>query len=79
MAAAYTCDGCGKALDVPKEIGLVVRRDYCEDCAAKAQAFLDAEEALRQRLYDQFTTDRGLLIASASDGGFKLPDVPDGA
>jgi hypothetical protein len=76
MATQFTCDGCGTALDVPRRLGQVLRRDYCADCIERAKSFVDAEEGLRATLYDRFKTDRGLLISAASEGGFKLPDVP---
>lgn len=77
MAATYICDGCGKPTPNPKKVGHVTKRDYCDECEPRAQAFVDAEEDLRNRLTEQFRTDRGLLVAKASEGNFKLPDVPD--
>ncbi len=77
MAQSFTCDGCGTSIDQPKRIGHVVRRDYCADCAVRARAFIDAEEDLRKRCVDQFKSDLDLLVASAREGGFKLPDVSD--
>lgn len=76
MATSIICDGCSKHTPEAKRIGRVLVRDYCVECASKADAFSDAEEALRKRLVDQFNTDRALLVSSASDGGFRLPDVP---
>lgn len=76
MATAFICDGCGKpALEV-KKVGRVLVRDYCAECEPRGTAFVAAEEDLRKRFVDQFNTDRGLLIAKASEGGFSLPDVP---
>lgn len=79
MAASYTCDGCGKSVDVPRRLGHVIQCDYCAECFERAKSFVDAEEGLRKTLYDRFITDRGLLISAASEGGFKLPDIPNGA
>jgi hypothetical protein len=76
MAASYTCDGCGCNVATPKQIGHVLKRDYCEPCADKAQAFLEAEEILRRTTQEQFEKARATFIAHASEGGFKLPDVP---
>lgn len=76
MSAAYLCDGCGTAVADPKHVGHVLKRDYCDECEVRAQAFIEAEEALRKRMTEQFNTDRDLLIAKASEGNFKLPDVP---
>lgn len=77
MATAYVCDGCGKPTLEVKKVGASLARDYCGECETRATAFTEAEEDLRKRLVEQFNTDRGLLIARASEGGFKLPDVPD--
>jgi hypothetical protein len=76
MAATYVCDGCGKPTPQPKQVGHALKRDYCADCEPRAQSFIDAEEGLRKRLAESFKTDRELLISTASEGGFKLPDVP---
>lgn len=77
MAAAFSCDGCSTRIQHPIVVGRVLKRDYCEDCAAKARAYMEAEEELRKRLVVSFEEDRGLLISAASEGAFKLPDVPD--
>lgn len=77
MAAAFSCDGCSTSIQNPVVVGRVLKRDYCEDCAAKARAYIDAEEEMRKRLVVSFEEDRGLLIAAASEGGFRLPDVPE--
>lgn len=79
MSAIYTCDGCQKSVDSPTKVGYITRRDYCGECAVKAKQFVEAEEALRTAMHERFTTDRQLLVANFSEGGFKLPDVPDGA
>lgn len=76
MAASYVCDGCGFAIQAPMKVGHVLKRDYCAACVMRAQAYVDAEEELRKRLTEQFNSDRSLLVAKASEGGFKLPDVP---
>lgn len=77
MSVVYGCDGCRLAVLEPTKVGRVIRRDYCNDCAAKARAYMEAEEELRKRLVVSFEEDRGLLIAAASEGGFALPDVPE--
>lgn len=77
MATAYVCDGCGNPSLEVKKLGRVLVRDYCAECTPRADAFSDAEEDLRKRFVEQFNTDRALLVSSASEGGFKLPDVPD--
>lgn len=77
MATAFICDGCAKPVLEVKKVGRVLVRDYCAECEPRASAFSDAEEELRKRLIDSFNTDRALLISSASEGGFLLPDVPD--
>lgn len=79
MSAIYTCDGCQKSIDSPTKVGHITKRDYCDECAAKAKQFVEAEEALRKITHERFTADRELLVANFSEGGFKLPDVPDGA
>lgn len=76
MAAAYTCDGCGCNVAQPVVVGHVLKRDYCDPCATKAKAFLEAEELLRDACYGQFIAARQTLINTNSEGGFKLPDVP---
>lgn len=58
-------------------LGFVLKKDYCAACEPRVQAFLDAEEDLRKRLHEQFLTDRSYLIAKASEGNFRLPDVAD--
>lgn len=77
MAQAFICDGCGDPMPDTRKVGKVIVRDYCIECAPKANAFVDAEENLRKRLVESFNTDRALLVASAAEGGFKLPDIPD--
>lgn len=74
MAASYTCDGCGCNVAKPKIVGHVIKRDYCEPCAAKADAFLEGEEVLRETAHHQFCDARRALIAGTSLA--KLPDVP---
>lgn len=76
MATSFICDGCGKPMAEARKVGRVLVRDYCDACEPKAVAFADAEEALRKRLVETFTTDRALLVAQTGEGGFKLPDVP---
>jgi hypothetical protein len=76
VAASYSCDGCGVKIDEPLIVGHIVKRDYCEACARKAEAFLEAEELLRANASHQFVTARAALIATAAIDGFKLPDVP---
>lgn len=76
MSASFTCDGCRSSVDVPTVVGVVLKRDYCDECAKKAKQFSEAEEALRKTMHERFVTDRDLLIATYSEGGFKLPDVP---
>lgn len=78
MAASYTCDGCGAGVKKPEIVGHVIKREYCEACATKAKDFLDAEELLRDACHHQFLGARTTLINTISEGGFKLPDVPDG-
>lgn len=76
MAVSYQCDGCGANLADPKQVGFVIKRDYCKECAAKALAFIEAVEVLQKTAQEQFTTARQAFINQASEGGFKLPDVP---
>lgn len=75
MSIVYHCDGCEKPIGAPIEKGHVTRRQYCEACAVKAEAFLEAEEALRKRLYEQFNAERQVLIDTCSENGFLLPDI----
>ena len=79
MAASFTCDGCGAAVDKPKQVGHVLKRDYCEACTVRAEAFVDAEEAERVAVQVVFAGKREKLIAEFGAGNFKLPDVPDAA
>lgn len=76
MAVSFTCDGCRQPVDRPKQIGHVLRREYCEQCAATAEKFLNDEESLRKALHEKFVDDRAALIARYAVDGFKLPDVP---
>jgi hypothetical protein len=39
MAASYVCDGCGFAIQEPKKVGHVLKRDYCAACEPRAQAY----------------------------------------
>lgn len=75
MSVQFVCDGCAKPVAEPKEVGHVTKRQYCAECAVKADLFIDAEEALRKTLHERFTADRDLLIAKFTDGGFRLPDI----
>ena len=77
MAILYHCDGCGAAVDSPKKVGFVIRREYCDRCAAIADKFLHEEEALRKVTQERFVDERAALIARFSADGLKLPDVPD--
>ena len=76
MATFFRCDGCGEAVDSPKKVGFVIRREYCESCAAIADEFLREEEELRKDTQERFVDERALLIARFSIDGFKLPDLP---
>lgn len=76
MAATFTCDGCGANVSSPKQVGHVVRRDYCAECAKNAEAFLAAEEDQRALFQERFVENRKQLINLHSNAGkFKLPDV----
>jgi hypothetical protein len=75
MAVSYSCDGCGVAVEIPARVGKITQREYCEDCGLKAQAFVDAEEALRLEVQQAFVKKREALIAKHGKSGFKLPDV----
>ena len=79
MSTSFHCDGCGEPVESPVKVGRVLRREYCEPCAAAANQFVDAEEALRKTTHERFATDRALLISRFSANGFRLPDVPDGS
>lgn len=76
MAVFFLCDGCGCKVSDPKKIGRVVPRDYCEDCAVQAAAFLVSEESLRVTARETFKAGRDALIAPFAARDFKLPDVP---
>ena len=76
MAISYSCDGCGKPVENPVKVGHVVKRDYCAECATAADAFIEAEEVLRQDAQTRFIDERAALIAKYSAGNFKLPDLP---
>lgn len=75
MSIAYHCDGCNDPVENPVKVGKVTPRDYCADCAVKAEDFVAAEEELRRVTHEKFIDARAVLIATASAGGFKLPDV----
>ena len=76
MATYYACDGCGAAVDSPKKVGFVLKRDYCPTCAAIADKFLHEEEELRKATQERFVDERALLIARYAVDNFKLPDLP---
>mgnify|MGYP001610618570 FL=1 len=76
MSTSFHCDGCGEPVESPVKVGRVLRREYCEPCAAAANQFVDAEEALRKSTHEKFAADRELLIARFSANDFRLPDVP---
>ena len=79
MSTIVQCDGCGTAItETPVVRGIALKREYCAACAEIAKTFEQVEAALRESLYERFTTDRGLLIAKFSEGGFRLPDVTHG-
>lgn len=75
MSISYHCDGCNTAVETPVKVGKITPRDYCAECAVKAEDFVAAEEDLRRVTHERFIDARAVLIATASDGGFKLPDV----
>lgn len=77
MARTYTCDGCGSTVYQPKVIGVVIKRDYCEECSKNAAMFLASEEDARAHYRQRFAEVRAQLISvHGQDGKFKLPDVP---
>lgn len=75
MATAFICDGCNRPVTEPKKVGHVTPREYCPECAPRADKFVEAEEALRKGLVEKFVSDRALLISQMSEGGFTLPDI----
>lgn len=76
MAIFFKCDGCGQAVESPKKVGFVIRREYCDTCAEIADRFVREEEKLRKAAQERFVDDRALLIARYSAGNFRLPDLP---
>lgn len=76
MAASYTCDGCGCNVSKPKQVGHVVKRDYCRECEVVAGVFLETEESYRKEAQERFAEKRNALIAKYGANNFKLPDVP---
>lgn len=77
MARVISCDGCGGQVAEPIVVGHVIKRDYCEECAKSAEAFLAAEEDNRAHFHRRFAEIRENLIkVHGMDGAFKLPDVP---
>ena len=76
MATAYLCDGCRSPVENPVKVGHVLKRDYCETCAPRAQAFVEAEENLRADLVATFQSARRRMIEAATEDKFLLPDVP---
>jgi len=75
MAASYTCDGCGCNVEKPKQVGHVLRRDYCDDCAPTAEAFLSEEEQERIAVQAVFIAKREKLLKKYGKNLRKLPDV----
>jgi len=76
MSISFHCDGCGAAVDMPKKVGHIVKREYCETCAEIADRFVREEEELRKATQERFVDDRALLIVRFSAGNFHLPDIP---
>lgn len=76
MASIFKCDGCGVEVASPKKVGLVLPRDYCPECAPKAEAFLEAEEKMREDICLAFQTGREKMIAGGLAVLKALPDVP---
>ena len=76
MARSFTCDGCGIAVENPKQVGHVIQRDYCPSCAVTAEEYLQAEEAERLAVQSVFVGKREKLIKKHGAKNFKLPDVP---
>lgn len=75
MAATYTCDGCGSAVEKPTTLGHATKRDYCEICAPRASSFVKEEERARAVIQSVFAGERQKLIDTYGANGFKLPDV----
>lgn len=73
MAISYSCDGCGSPVENPRHVGKVLKREYCDACVPKAEAFIVAEETLRVETQVEFASKRQSLIDSYA---IKLPDVP---
>ena len=74
MATHFVCDGCGSPVENPVKVGHIVKREYCPDCAKTADEYVDAEEAMRKKLHEQFIDRRAALIARYPN--FRLPDCP---
>lgn len=58
MAKTSVCDGC-HAVQGPddkfKVVGIVVKRDYCPDCAAVAEEYLAKRDELHDKVQKQWT------------------------
>jgi len=75
MATITQCDGCGQPIvGEVRELGLVLRREYCEACHGTAKQFLDEQDALHDRLAKAWMDDLTTLRETYRTKLAQLPD-----
>lgn len=76
MGTAWFCDICKKPCQREHEAGLVVKRQYCDDCWSLVEAYLEARDALQEKLQKQWADGIAKLRSKIRD---KAPEavLPD--
>ena len=83
MPRMYVCE-CGKKTASTEaelhNLGLVIVRYYCDECAPVAQDFLDGRDALQEKCEASWNAGLKKLKAAATKAApdLKLPDTGDG-
>ena len=75
MAVHHVCDGCGVSIaDGVEQIGFVLRRDYCAECAVRVREYGGEIDALHNKLAARWKKDLAGIRARAAKHIKLLPD-----
>ena len=76
MATQIICDGCQKPTDKAWVLGVVVKRDYCDECLPAVEAYLAERDVLHDKAASSWQKGLARLKAAAKKDrpGLELPD-----
>lgn len=78
MAIRYACDGCGQMVPEgarPRQLGIVLRREYCAVCAPVAEAYMTAVNEAHSRQAEAWAATLKMIRADYLGASMKaLPD-----